>query len=126
MKEVWIMKIAITSTGKELDSAIDLRFGRALGFIIYNLENDNYEFVDNIQNLNAAQGAGIQAAQNIVNQNVDAVITGNCGPKAFTVLSGAGVKIYIGANGSVKETVQKFRNNEFKEADDANVEGHWM
>lgn len=120
------MKIAITSSDSNLDSKIDLRFGRAFGFIIYNLEDDTFEFIDNNQNLNAAQGAGIQAAQNVVSQNVDAIITGNCGPKAFKVLSSAKVKIYVGAEGTVKDTIEKFRNNELQEAQTANVEGHWV
>lgn len=119
------MKIAITSSGKELDSQIDLRFGRAIGFIIYDTETHAFNYVDNEQNLNAMQGAGIQAAQNVVNQNVDVVITGHCGPKAFTTLSAAEVKIYIGAEGSVKETIEKFKNNEIQEAKSADVEGHW-
>lgn len=119
------MKIAITSSGQNLDSNIDLRFGRAFGFIIYNLEDDSYEFKDNNQNLNATQGAGIQAAQNIVNQNVDAIITGHCGPKAFAVLSSAEVKIYTGAEGAIKETIEKFKRGEFQEASSADVEGHW-
>ena len=119
------MKIAITSSGKTLESQVDLRFGRALGFIIYNLEDDSFEFVDNTQNLNAAQGAGIQAAQNVVNQNVGAVITGHCGPKAFAVLNTAGVKIFIGAEGTVQNSIQKFKNNELQEAGSADVEGHW-
>jgi len=120
------MKIAVTSSGKDLESAIDLRFGRAFGFIIYNLEDDTFNFVDNNQNLNAAQGAGIQAAQNVVNQNVEAIITGNCGPKAFTVLSSAGVKIYVGADGTVNDAIDKFKNNELQESESANVEGHWV
>ncbi len=120
------MKIAITSSGMNIKDQVDLRFGRAVGFIIYDLEKDTYIYVDNKQNLNAAQGAGIQAAQNVVNQNVDAIITGNCGPKAFTVLSQAGVKIFIGAEGTVKETIEKYKNNELQEAQMANVEGHWM
>jgi predicted Fe-Mo cluster-binding NifX family protein len=120
------MKIAITSSGMNLDSEVDLRFGRAVGFIIYDLKKDAYIYVDNKQNLNTAQGAGIQAAQNVVNQNVDAIITGNCGPKAFTVLSQAGVKIFIGAEGTVKEAIEKYKNNELQEAQTANVEGHWV
>ena len=120
------MKIAITSSGENTDANVDLRFGRAVGFIIYDLENDSYIYIDNNQNLNAMQGAGIQAAQNVVNQNVDAIITGNCGPKAFAVLSQAGIKIYIGAEGTVKETIDKYRNNELHEAQNANVEGHWI
>ena len=120
------MKIAITSSGMNLESEVDLRFGRAMGFIIYDLEKDSYTYIDNKQNLNAAQGAGIQAGQNIVNQNVDVLITGNCGPKAFSVLLPAGVKIFIGAKGTVKNAIDKFKNNELQEASSANVEGHWM
>jgi len=120
------MKIAVTSSGKNLDSQVDLRFGRAAGFIIYDTETGSFEYVDNVQNLNAMQGAGIQAAQNVVEKNVSAIITGNCGPKAFAVLSAAGVKIYVGAQGSVKDVIEKFKNNELEEAQIANVQGHWM
>ena len=120
------MKIAITTSGMNLEDQVDLRFGRAVGFIIYDLEKATYSYVDNKQNLNAMQGAGIQAAQNVVKQNADAIITGNCGPKAFSVLSSAGVKIFIGAEGTVKEAIEKYKNNELQEAQTANVEGHWM
>jgi predicted Fe-Mo cluster-binding NifX family protein len=120
------MKIAITSSGKDLDNEIDLRFGRAKGFVIYDLENGSYEFIDNVQNLEAAQGAGIQAAQNVVNKDVEAVITGHCGPKAFKVLSAADVKIYTMETGKIKEVIEKFKNGELLEASSADVEGHWV
>jgi len=120
------MKIAITSSGKELSNNIDLRFGRAVGFIIYDTETEEFNYVDNEQNLNAMQGAGIQAAQNVVNQNVDAVITGHCGPKAFTVLSAAEVKIYTEAQGTIQEIIEKFKNNELQEVNSADVDGHWI
>ncbi|MFH0702213.1 MAG: NifB/NifX family molybdenum-iron cluster-binding protein [bacterium] len=120
------MKIAITSSSKNLESELDLRFGRAIGFIIYDLDGNSYEFIDNKQNLNAMQGAGIQAAQNVINQNVDAVITGHCGPKAFGVLSSVGVKIYTSSESSIKEVIEKFKKGELQEASSADVEGHWM
>jgi len=120
------MKVAITTRGTDLESEVDLRFGRAVGFIIYDTEEKTYRHVDNNQNMNAMQGAGIQAAQNVVKENVDAIITGNCGPKAFMVLSGANVKIYIGAEGTVQEAIDKFNNNELQETANANVEGHWV
>ena len=82
------MKIAITSKEQTLEGYMDERFGRAPYFIIYNLENDTYQCIDNKQNLNSAQGAGIQAAQNITNTEAKALITGNVGPKAFQVLKG--------------------------------------
>lgn len=120
------MKLAITSSGKDLDSQMDLRFGRAKGFIIYETDNDAFEFVDNVQNLEAAQGAGIQAAQNVVNKDVEVVITGHCGPKAFKVLSISGVKIYTVEAGKISEVIEKFKKGELQEAASADVEGHWM
>ena len=120
------MKIAITSTGRELTAPVDQRFGRAAMFILYDLDNDSFEVVDNIQNLNAAQGAGIQAAQSVFNMNAQALITGHCGPKAFAALNAAGVKIYCGAVGSVAEAVAKYRKGELTPSAGADVEGHWV
>jgi predicted Fe-Mo cluster-binding NifX family protein len=119
------MKIAISTSGKDLDSPVDLRFGRAAGFIIYDTENKTSEYVANTQNINAVQGAGIQSAYIISGAGAGILITGNCGPKAFTALRAAGVKIITGADGTVREAVNKFIAGEFKEASGANVEGHW-
>ncbi len=58
------MKAAITSQGTELSIQVDPRFGRAKYFVVVETDSGNFEAVDNTQNLNAAQGAGIQAAQN--------------------------------------------------------------
>ena len=120
------MKIAITSTGTGIDSELDLRFGRAKAFVVFNLDDDSYEVVDNVQNLDAMQGAGIQAAQNVVNKDVGAVITGHCGPKAFRVLSASGVKIYTAEAQKVSEVIEKFKKGELQESGSADVEGHWM
>ncbi len=120
------MKIAISAKGKTLQDAVDLRFGRAKGFIIYDLKSGDIEFVDNVQNFEAAQGAGIQAAQNVLNYDIEALITGHCGPKAFRVLKAADVKIYLAEETTVKEAIEKYVKNELKETLSADVEGHWM
>ncbi len=119
------MKIAITSNGKGLDSQIDLRFGRTKGFIIYDLDTNDFDYIDNVQNLEALQGAGIQAAQNIINKDVDILITGHCGPKAFKLLSNSSVKVYTAEVGKISEIIDKFKNNKLTEALSADVEGHW-
>ena len=120
------MRIAVSSTGTTLTSEIDSRFGRAAYFIIVDPETMKYEFVENKQNLNLPQGAGIQAGKTIVDNNVDILITGNCGPKAFKVLQGAAIKIIIGVKGSVSEAILAYKNGKLKYADDANVNEHWM
>lgn len=109
------MKIAISATGDTMDGYVDPRFGRAAGFIIYHMETGEYSFIDNAKNLNAAQGAGIQAAQCVVEAKAGAVITGYCGPKAYKVLESSGVKIYVCGKLSIREAIEKFRNSELTE-----------
>ncbi len=120
------MKIAVTSQGISVSDQVDPRFGRAKFFIVMDTETGKSEVVNNTQNLNAAQGAGIQAGQNVASLGVEAVITGHVGPKAFTVLNSAGIKIYTGATGTVEEAVEKLKAGELDCADDADVEGHWV
>jgi predicted Fe-Mo cluster-binding NifX family protein len=119
------MKIAITTSGKDLNGPLDGRFGRAPKFLIYDLEANTFEIVDNEQNLNAAQGAGIQSAQNIARLGAGALITGHCGPKAFRVLQAAGVKIYNTSAVTVAEALDQYRAATIAEATSADVEGHW-
>jgi predicted Fe-Mo cluster-binding NifX family protein len=119
------VKIAVTSQGTSMESAVDPRLGRAAGFIVTDETGETWEYVDNVQNLNAASGAGIQAAQTIIGLGVGAVVTGNCGPKAFSVLAAGDVKVYTGASGTVQEAVAQYAQGELKEATRANVEGHW-
>ena len=120
------MKIAVTSTGKNLESNVDPRFGRAAYFIIVNPDTMDYEVVENIQNLSLPQGAGIQAGQTIAGNNVDVLLTGNCGPKAFKVLQSAGIKIITNVNGRVLDAISKHKKGELESTNEPNVEEHWV
>lgn len=120
------MKVAITAQGPDLNSNTDTRFGRAKYFIVFDLENDTFSAVDNVQNLHATQGAGIQAGMQVSKFEVAAVITGHVGPKAFVTLQAGGVKVYTGAKGTVAEAVEQFKSGQLSETDGADVEGHWV
>lgn len=120
------MKVAVTSQGMDMDSDVDLRFGRAKFLIVIDSETGEFTAHDNAQSLNAVQGAGIQAAQKVVSLGVAAVITGNVGPKAFAALQAGEVRPYIGATGSVHDTMEQFKEGRLQCADKANVEGHWV
>lgn len=119
------MKIAITSEGTTQESQLDPRFGRTKYFHIYDDGNKSWEIVDNKQNFQAAQGAGIQAASIVANKKCQAVVTGHCGPKAFRTLAVAGIAIYLCETGTVIEAFEKFQQNTLKKIDNADVEGHW-
>jgi len=119
------MKIAVTTSGDFLAAPLDSRFGRAARFLIYDTETKTFQMIDNAQNLNAPQGAGIQAAQTVANVGSNAVITGHCGPKAFRVLQAAGIKIYNCNATTVEEALQQLEDGKLQVASDADVEGHW-
>lgn len=116
------MKVAITSQTKGIDSTIDERFGRCNFFIIVEPESMKCEIISNEANASAG-GAGIKAAQELINKKVDAVITGNIGPNAFDMLRQVGIKIFR-ASGSIKEAIGKFRGGKLEEISVASVSKH--
>ncbi|MBG0791872.1 MAG: NifB/NifX family molybdenum-iron cluster-binding protein [Desulfovibrionaceae bacterium] len=103
--------IAITSEGPTLDDRVDPRFGRAAGFVIVNPETmEVVNYVDNGGSQAMAQGAGIQAAENVANAGAGVLLTGYVGPKAFDALSAAGIRIGQDVDGmTVREAVEKFK-----------------
>jgi predicted Fe-Mo cluster-binding NifX family protein len=120
------VKLAFTTSGNDLNAPLDPRFGRAPKFLIYDLENDTFEVIDNQQNLNAAQGAGIQSAELVIRQGVKGLMSGHCGPKAFRVLTAAGIRIYNTDAVTVAAALEQYRAGELTEATGADVQGHWI
>lgn len=120
------MKVIVTSQGRELNSPIDPRFGRAKYFIVVDTETGDFSAADNSQNLNAARGAGIQAGKNVVDLGAEAVITGHVGPKAFATLQAGNVAIHTGASGTVADAIEQFKAGTLKQSSAADVEGHWV
>lgn len=119
------MKVAITANGTTLDAEVDPRFGRAQYFLLIDPETKEITVHDNQQNQQAAGGAGIQAAEAIVNGGAEVLLTGHCGPKAFRALKTAGIKIVLGVEGSVEAVIDKYSQGEYAFADSADVESHW-
>ncbi len=119
------MKAAFTAQGPGLDSPVDPRFGRAKCFVVVDLDTGEQAVHDNAQNLNAAQGAGIQAARAVAELGASALVTGHVGPKAFATLRSAGIEVYTGAAGTVGEALEQFRRGALSTAEGADVEGHW-
>lgn len=120
------MKIAVSSKGPSIENDVDERFGRSPFFIVYDLEKDTHQIVDNTQVFNAPQGAGIQAAQHVVDSGVEAVLTGHVGPKAFRVLQAAGIKVYLAGGMQVKEAIYFFREGKLPCTESNDVEDHWV
>ena len=120
------MKIAVTTTGTTVDDALCQRFGRAPAFLVVDTETGEAHVQANTQNMNAAQGAGIQAGQTVVETGAEALITGHVGPKAFRVLQSAGIAVYTSDAATVKKALEAFASGDLSPQDDADVEGHWV
>jgi predicted Fe-Mo cluster-binding NifX family protein len=118
------MKIAISAAGPTLDAEVDPRFGRCRYFIVVNPESLEFEAVENA-NAMSSGGAGISAAQAIAGKGVEAVLTGNCGPNAYQVLSPANIKVITGVSGKVKDVITGYKLGRYTAAQQANVPGHF-
>jgi len=119
------MKIAVSSQGNSLEDPVDPRFGRAMRFLVFDTETSSLQVVDNMLSIKAAQGAGIQAAETLSRLGVEAVITGHCGPKAFRVLSAAGIKVFSTDALTVAEALERFRSGKLTGVQSADAERHW-
>lgn len=117
------MKIAVSASENNIDSEIDQRFGRCNYFVIVDSETMEFEAMEN-SGVMASGGAGAAAGQEMAKRGVEAVITGNCGPNAFTVLKAAGIKIVTGASGTIKDVVEKYAKGEMKEDTGPSVASH--
>jgi predicted Fe-Mo cluster-binding NifX family protein len=117
------MKIAVSASEPDLNGSVDPRFGRSPYFLL--IETDTMEF-EAIQNPNLASpsGAGIQSAQLLANKGVKALLTGSCGPNAFKTLEAAGVEVFIGVSGAIKQAVQNFNLGQLHPAPGPNVSAH--
>lgn len=119
------MKIAVTSIDGTLEGMVDERFGRAQKIIVYDTATGEFDVAENSKQMDLAQGAGIQAAQNVVNLGVRAIVSGHMGPKAFRVFKTAGIDTYSALNMTVAEAIRHYKEGNLNKLAGADVEGHW-
>ena len=88
------MKLIISAQDSLLESPIDRRFGRSPWLISVNVETKEWKAY---QNPGASQsgGAGVAAAQFVIDQAADVVISGDFGPNASRAFQAASVEIRL-------------------------------
>ena len=118
------MRVAVSSSGKDLDSQIDPRFGRCAYFLIVETDNMSFEVFEN-ENIALGGGAGIQSAQFVASMGAKAVLTGNCGPNAVDTLAAARVELFTGQSGMIREAIEKYKKAELRPSTEANVTAHY-
>ncbi len=108
------MKLAIPAAGKSLESEVSPSFGRASYFVVVDSETMEFSVIEN-QAVSAQGGAGIKAAEAIVNNEAEVVITFRCGENAAAVLKAAQIKIIKAISGSIWEAIRKYQMGELTE-----------
>jgi len=116
------MKICVTATAEGLESSVDPHFGRCVYFLIVDDGSMDFESVPN-ESFSASGGAGIQAAQQVLNKGIDVLITGSLGPNAFPLISSENIEIYECATGSVSEAIASYKNGSLGRIEASNSPG---
>lgn len=117
------MKVAVSASGTNLDARVDPRFGRCPYYLFVDMETGEYEALHNAATM-AGRGAGIQAAEFVVQKGCDAVISGNMGPNAYRVFSAAGIPIYTAPGMNVGEAVEALKAGHLNTAQGATASAH--
>lgn len=117
------MKIAIPVEDKALEANVSTVFGRANYFLIYDTEREESVFVDNLAQ-SSAGGAGIKAAQTVVDQKVNALLTPRLGENAADILEAAGIKIYQAINASARNNIDAFGDGKLSLLDEVHAGFH--
>ena len=117
------MRIVVTADGTDLESPASPIFGRCPTYIFVDTETMEFEAVEN-PSIGAPGGAGIKAAQFIVERGAQAVVTGNMGPNAFNVLQSANVSVHLFAGGTVRQAVEAHVDGKLSVAGGASAQAH--
>ncbi len=115
------MKIAIPVSEKKNEVADT--FGRPPFFAMADIETGAVDYVDNSA-IASAGGAGIKAAQLIVDNKCNAVIVPNCGQNAYDVLEAAGIKVYRMCGPSLDENITAFKDGKLELFEDVHPGFH--
>jgi len=107
------MKIAISATGKTTESLLDDFFGRCEYFQIHDTENGEIKILENSGH-SSSGGAGIAASNQLVNENVDVIITGSLGPNAFEIIEKSGIKAFKCPSIVISLVLQKYNKGELE------------
>ena len=117
------MKIAVTANGADLDAPTSPIFGRCTTYMLVDTETMQYEAIANPA-ISAGGGAGVQAAQFVIERGAQAVVTGNVGPNAFGVFQAAEIPVYLFKEGTVQQAVEAYQGGRLSSISDATVSAH--
>jgi len=117
------MKIAIPVDDKNMETSVCVSFGRAPYFLIYDTDTKESVFLDN--SAAASQGgAGIKAAQMVVDNKANVLLAPRCGENAAEVINAANIKMYKTTVTSVMDSINALADGKLSLLDDIHAGFH--
>jgi predicted Fe-Mo cluster-binding NifX family protein len=117
------MKIAVAANGADLDVPLSPIFGRCSTYILVDTVTMQYDAIPNPA-ISAGGGAGVQAAQFVIERGAQAVVAGNVGSNAFDVFRAGGIPVYLFKEGTVQQAVEAYKGGRLSSANGATVSAH--
>jgi predicted Fe-Mo cluster-binding NifX family protein len=103
------MKVAIPATGEDLAASVEQRFGRCPTFLFVDTETMDWRAVRN-EAADQSGGAGVAAAQQVVDEGAEVVLAGEVGLNASDILRNAEIRVYGRVTGKVKDALETLRS----------------
>ena len=110
------MILFLTAQGKTLEDRFNTKFGRTPWFIRYDSDAGDWEAIENTATAQA-HGAGVTAAQFVIDRGAQAVISGRFGPNATQALSAAGITLLTQTDDSksVREVIDLWQAGQLED-----------
>lgn len=116
------MRVAIPVKGNKDEEMLDDRFGRCERFLYIDTRSGKrYSKANEAKGMG---GAGIMAAQSVVSEDVNILITPDLGPNAFKVISAARIDVYQARGGLVNDLLKDLEDGKLVKSSKPTVEGH--
>jgi len=106
-----LVKIAVASTGPTLEDYVGMWDGHYGYLLIIDPDTMRYEVLQNPLAALHGPAAGRAFAQLLLQGGVHTILVGNCGSDMLKILGGAGISILTGMTGSVRGTVEQFKDS---------------
>lgn len=108
-------QIVITAKGPDLDSEVDLRFGRAEYFILIRLDDESRTILVNEDRKDTDKGVGLKNSQRVIDAGAEVVISGRIGQKVVNMMSKLGIGIFLVGGGTVREAFEQFKQEQIND-----------
>ncbi len=117
-----MVRIIVPINQKREDSEINPSLGRSPYYLLYDTATEETELIDNTSK-DSPSGAGVAAAQIMIDAGAEVLLTPRCGDRAHAALKGADVEIMLTQPGTARENIEAYLAGRLSELDTV-VKGH--